>query len=220
MAFDWRWAWAGFWESLPSPVQDAIKNWFWQTLIGFACMMAYFAWAAFQEVQQWPGEIIVLIGFAFFVIGFALVNQIRWRQLQQKMRANIEQGEVPKQKLPDATPAQLAQRRISGVRLHLADLVKDGPILRDKIIEGCQIVGPAVIALLGGNTISRNELDGGRPTFTDYVWIVPEGHSLVGTVGLENCEFRRSHFLHISFIATEQQASEWRKEFHELPRRS
>lgn len=68
------------------------------------------------------------------------------------------------------------------------------PMLEGFTFTGCHVLGPAVVALIGNNTLNgcrfRNDQDA-------MLYEVPEGSTKVGIIGLANCTFTDLSLIHI-----------------------
>lgn len=82
--------------------------------------------------------------------------------------------------------------------VRIADLTVMSDILEGVRFEGCQIVGPAVLALMDDNTIAGGTFE--APV--DHITIPAETtRPYFGIVGLRRCEFYNCQFTRIGFLA-------------------
>jgi hypothetical protein len=79
MGHGWKWGVSFLWESLPSSVQDYIRKWFWDIIIGTGVMVAYFAWKAAMTATNQSWDIVTLVGLGFFTFTLYLVHFLRTR---------------------------------------------------------------------------------------------------------------------------------------------
>ena len=110
------------------------------------------------------------------------------------------------------TQGFIADDCIRGQRFRLVDLLAPGakPIVSNKKIEDCEIYGPAMIALIGGDILNDNRFDGDL----DSLFVeVPEERTIIGAVGLQDCEFHRCHFVAVGIIGTRKQIEKVKRGF-------
>jgi hypothetical protein len=63
------------------------------------------------------------------------------------------------------------------------------------VFEGCDIIGPAVLAILNNVTITYNQFDGDLGAI---IWEVPISRErVIGAIGVQNCTFNRCRFIRI-----------------------
>src|SRR5690242_2476825 len=74
---NWKWTVSLLWESLPSSLQDTIRKWGWDTLLGLIVMVAFFIWKAVRSISNQPPEIVALLGLGFFTVTLYLTHFLR-----------------------------------------------------------------------------------------------------------------------------------------------
>ena len=87
--------------------------------------------------------------------------------------------------------------------VRLPDLATASPMIDGHSFENCLIVGPAVMLVLGGTTISGCDLGGDAVAL---FWLVePEDRpSVLGAIGARNCEFLGCRFENVGLAGTEE----------------
>jgi hypothetical protein len=84
------------------------------------------------------------------------------------------------------------------VKLH--DLLPDSgpPLIKGFSFDGCHILGPAVVHLVGETSLTRCTFEGDPNGI--FLQLALEQEHLLGVIGLEACSFDRCKFAGISFI--------------------
>jgi hypothetical protein len=72
------WA-AMLWESLPSSLQETIKKWVWEAVIGSIVLVAYLVWEVTGKVVHQPWEYIVALAFVFFTTSLYFAHFVKTR---------------------------------------------------------------------------------------------------------------------------------------------
>lgn len=91
--------------------------------------------------------------------------------------------------------------------VRVAELTVLEDVIHDVRFENCQIVGPAVLALVDNVTISGAGFDAPGPEA--LLWPIPPTRTAVmGAVGLVNVEFLSCRFQRIGLAIPEQQLPE------------
>lgn len=71
------------------------------------------------------------------------------------------------------------------------------PLVRDLLFVDCDILGPAVVVLLGTSSITNCSLGGEA---IEILWELPsERQVVVGAIGLQNVQFDRCRFHAVGF---------------------
>jgi len=87
--------------------------------------------------------------------------------------------------------------RYDGVPVRIATLpqLANSDVLDGFFFEGCQIIGPAVLAVLNNVTLTNNRFDG---DLSALIWEVPiSRQSVIGAIGIQNCTFNNCTFTRI-----------------------
>jgi len=103
---------------------------------------------------------------------------------------------------------------IKGKVIYLMDLLSPGarPIVSNRIIEDCEIRGPAMVITLDGTVIANSSFEGdANSLFVE----VPEKRIVFGAIGLQNCVMRRCRFIAIGIIGTREQIEQAKKGFNQ-----
>jgi hypothetical protein len=92
-----------------------------------------------------------------------------------------------------------AQRRVSGEAVRLVDLVDPDLIIRDRLFEGQDMLGPAVMTPVSGTIIEGDTLWAipAEGNAESAIWERPPGGYVVGVIGIENCTFRSCRFINV-----------------------
>ncbi len=104
---------------------------------------------------------------------------------------------------------------IRGEKVYLADLIKhvasDSPmIIKDKVLEDCDINGPAVLIHTQAdfNFMTACQFDG----LMDEVFIpVDASRSMVGVIGLQNVVMKKCRLKRVSIVGTPQMIAAWKR---------
>lgn len=93
--------------------------------------------------------------------------------------------------------------------LRITELTVTSDLLEGLTFENCQIIGPAVLALLDGNQIVNCGFEG---TLEGIIWEVPESREQVyGAIGVRNCLFSGCQFTRIGLAAPPAVADQVRR---------
>jgi hypothetical protein len=118
------------------------------------------------------------------------------------------------------TANEFAQPYLRGYSFRLVDLASSDHYIRNKTLEDCWIYGPAIITYAPGgetdivsNTFIAPQIPGRAATVDEFFIAVPGGTVLTGVITLENCTFRRCHFIGVQFIGCPQCIKIWEKGF-------
>ena len=88
--------------------------------------------------------------------------------------------------------------------VRIAALADDSTsMITHRRFEGVEIRGPAILAPIGGVSMTECEFDG---TFDALVITVPEGSTKIGVIGLEQVAFHRCRFRNVGLIGTDELA--------------
>jgi hypothetical protein len=90
--------------------------------------------------------------------------------------------------------------------IYVSDLARTEIIVHDKVFERVTLVGPAVIDLLSGNSITYSNMapPRGVPVSQAFIESSP-GMVFYGVIGFRDCEFKQCTFERIQFIGTKAQ---------------
>lgn len=114
-------------------------------------------------------------------------------------------AELPR---PAGLPEYTTRKHFSGERVVLADLVPPGglPIIEGKIFDGCQLVGPILVAPQGDGVLVGCTFDG-RPQ--DVFYSIDGDRGLVGVVALQDCTIRKCRFQRVGLVGTAASVADW-----------
>lgn len=97
--------------------------------------------------------------------------------------------------------------------IRIADIVGVDSAIRNASYENTLFVGPAVLAPVGGVTLTDCSFTG-DPAEPEALFIeVPEGTKVMGVVALVDVTFRRCRFENASLIGTAANIKKWRSNF-------
>jgi hypothetical protein len=155
--------------------------------LGLAGLGAVLMTALIAALTALPEWLLVLLWISLFLIfvplallmGLATGNRLRRRH-----------GD-PEKVLPTAT-------YFSHQRVYVSDVVRDidPPVLKDKVFEDCEIIGPAILAP-EGSVISHCVFNG---VLASMMYELPGGRWLIGVIGVQDCIFRRCQFSQIGWM--------------------
>lgn len=84
--------------------------------------------------------------------------------------------------------------------IRIAELTVNTSLIEDSEFVNCRIIGPAILGLLGGVTISYSTWV--SPSLDAMFWPVPpERNPVIGVVGVRNCTFSNCRFEEIGVAA-------------------
>lgn len=87
--------------------------------------------------------------------------------------------------------------KYEGGPVRIAGLAENTEILDGFEFENCEIIGPAVIAVLDHNDFINSSFDG---DFEALLWEIPHTRQrVVGAIGVKNCRFVGCKFRRIGF---------------------
>ncbi len=90
----------------------------------------------------------------------------------------------------------------------LADAVEGPDVIDGYTFVECELIGPAVLALLGGVTIAHSTFE----AHPDELFLeLGEPRMLYGVIGLLNCEFTRCKFARIGFVGSAETIEAFRQ---------
>jgi hypothetical protein len=81
--------------------------------------------------------------------------------------------------------------------VRISDLAVTSEILEELVFEGCEIVGPAVLMLLGSTQFRDNRFTDGEASF----WSLQTDRAYVGAIGIKDCLFEGCAFRRIGIAA-------------------
>ena len=151
---------------------------------------------------QWAIFLWVISGF-LLLAGFVML--FKWYLIPFMKRIRISLSPTPNSEdLASRKHEYVPDTYIRGRITYLIDLLVPGaqPIISGRTIEDCEIRGPAMIALLGGTTITSGTFDGDIGSL--FVEVVDKRY-ILGAIGLQDCVFRRCRFVAIGIIGTREQ---------------
>jgi hypothetical protein len=96
-----------------------------------------------------------------------------------------------------------------GGRIRLAQIADDEATIEEAEFTDCDLLGPAVV-LVDETTVSECGW-GGTPD--SVFWPVREGRSIMGSLRLYRCVFKRCQFRNIGIVATPDDVAQMRREF-------
>lgn len=104
------------------------------------------------------------------------------------------------------------KREFRNEAVRIADLTVHTDLIQGRTFENCQILGPAVLALLGKTTISHCTFDGND--FEDIAWpIATDRQTMIGAVGVADCEFFRCRLVQIGIAVPAAEIEQLRTGF-------
>ena len=168
-----------------------------------------------NKIQSAPLEWRIMLGVGILFLWLAIVAQIiiplrkKYRERGQKTSTPIDNDRQDRILKGEFIP----ESYLRGRSVYLLDLIPPGakPIIRDRTFEDCEVRGPAMIALLGGGSISNSTFDGD----IDSVFVeVADKRIILGAIGLQSCVFRRCRFTQIGIIGTREQIEKAKKGFN------
>lgn len=86
--------------------------------------------------------------------------------------------------------------------VRLADLAALEDVIDGFVFERCQIVGPAVVALLGDTRISGCQWSGDPEAI---IWPAHGRDKVVGAIGLKNCQITGCEFFRVGILVPDSQ---------------
>ena len=93
--------------------------------------------------------------------------------------------------------------------MRISDLVITSDFVSDTDFENCQIVGPAVVVLLGEGTIAESTFIGNPDAM---LWPVPPARQeVIGVIPITNCNFVRCRFEKIGIAGPEAALAPFRE---------
>jgi len=94
--------------------------------------------------------------------------------------------------------------------VRLVDLAALEDVIDGFVFERCQIVGPAVVALLGGTRISGCQWSGDPDA---VIWPAHGREKVVGAVGLKDCQIVNCEFFRVGIFVPDDQLDTVRSGF-------
>jgi hypothetical protein len=168
-----------------------------------------------QSALVWVLAALVVLLVGSF-LAFRRVQRERDDAKDQGGGVTIQSGAVVHQLFVGArsgpTPATSGA---SLERVNLPDLVDHfRPILRGQSFEDREIVGPAVVGLMGQGALVNCTFTG---TPEALVWVIPDPAVVIGAIAAIDCTFLRCRFVNIAFAATADDAPKLRARLQGLP---
>lgn len=154
-------------------------------------------------------------GYALGLVGlFLLLGTFRGSyQKHKSVQDDLERAEKTKELFSDknedgslfktATPDQLVGTYFNDLDIRISDLVRDSPLIQNRIFINCRFFGPAVVSAtnctMTGNTIGVHENEGKLDI--NSVYIPFDGkRSLQGIIFMNRVTLKGCAFKNISFI--------------------
>lgn len=150
--------------------------------------------------EFWLGSGLLL----FFVAVLVIVYQ--FQKQTEAVLVNIGNVSEPKKQTVIAGPSSYFRNK----KILICELARDELQIRNKRFEDCELVGPAIILIMGSTLLANSHFEG---SFEDTVIIIQEERRLVGVVGFEDCVFERCKFLKVGIIITPSLEEKFRKGF-------
>ncbi len=152
------------------------------------------------------------IGFVIFVLVMIvlLVGVTREQRHVTTTLQGLQIGSADSTSRSSITAQERPKTYFHDQQLYTSELARNEDVLRDKIFERCEIIGPALI-FFGGNT--RVEGCGFAGKIDEILFEVPEGRRLVGGIAFVNCIFRRCEFKRIGVLVTPPQLETFKDDF-------
>ncbi|MCX2963151.1 hypothetical protein [Gordonia aquimaris] len=95
--------------------------------------------------------------------------------------------------------------------VRIAEIAVVSDLIENVTFKNCVLIGPAVLALVEGVTMSGCEIEG---TEEGVFWVVPaEREYVVGAVGLRDCRLYSCHLQRIGLAIPERVLPEMRRGF-------
>lgn len=94
-----------------------------------------------------------------------------------------------------------ADRTYRNQVVRLADLTVINDIITGVTFENCEIVGPAIIALLGKTSLEHSGIDGDTES---VLWDVGDREHVIGAIGLMDCTVVGCRLQRIGFAVPTQ----------------
>jgi len=154
---------------------------------------------------------------------FSVMEQ-RIGQLQDQNDQLKEQSKLQTADMSDggvtlrwATPEELKGTYIRGVAVRVADLLDPAgaPVIQHRQFENCEIVGPAVFALLSGNKFNGGSFSGAPNDPESMLWPLPVDSVKVGAVGVADAAFDNCRFLGIGLAAPDAMLQKFRDDMRQ-----
>lgn len=96
--------------------------------------------------------------------------------------------------------------------IRLADLTVTEDLLVDLQFEHCEIIGPAVLAILENVTLAGCRFD--APNETALLWLIPTGRDVImGAVGARRVEFFSCKFTRVGLAIPEVNLEDFKRGF-------
>lgn len=92
--------------------------------------------------------------------------------------------------------------------VRISELATVDDVLVELVFEKCEIVGPAVLAILGGNQIRHVNIDS-----VNALWDIPVDRRYVGAIGLQACLFEDCSFRRCGFVGPPDVMAKFRQAF-------
>ena len=109
--------------------------------------------------------------------------------------------------MPSLTPADRTHRRTT---IRITDLAVTDNKLEGLTFEECHIIGPAVLGIIRNVRFDRCSFEG---TPEELIWEVPpERPSVLGVIGLSDCQFYGCRFTNIGLAMSPDGAASFRRE--------
>lgn len=192
-------------------------------IIGNLVLNAVGVWQLGQN-NIWVWTAILLGVFFICLVSLVYTEHKRLNNLEHPRETKIDTKTLPLFplnepviKLKSQLHEYISDTYIKGRTFYLVDLLAPGasPIISNRTIEDCEILGPAIISLLGGGILVDSRFDGDLKS----IFVEIEGDRfIIGVIGLKDCVFRRCYLRGIGIIGTKEQIEKAKQGFinHEL----
>jgi hypothetical protein len=113
-------------------------------------------------------------------------------------------------------PPQTGDRQFRNDVVRIAELTVNTSTIEGYEFSNCRVIGPAILAFLGGVTVSHCTWD--APGLDAIFWEVPRTREfVVGIVGVVDCTFSNCHFELIGIAGPPEMRSQLEEGFKAAP---
>lgn len=142
-----------------------------------------------------------------------LIRQIN-REVDERGRTETELDILFDKLWPDTEKAlaeliQASEKKV----VSIADLARDSPIIAGKIFRNAVIQGPAVLAILEGNTFASCYFEA-VPSPDSMLWVPQNPNAAIGAIGLSRCRFHNCRFRGIGLTGGPEVLAAIRRDVH------
>jgi hypothetical protein len=164
----------------------------------------YPQWEQKMKMSLWVIPLFVFVAFLF--VRLIIAPYEIYQEKNQKISDMKKEMEAIRKNY--ATPDELTASHLKGLSIRISDLVREDVVIRNKIFEDCHIYGPAFITPLKDTSFEYNNFEGSLESNL----IELQNRAVLGTIGLDNCVFRRCFFHRIGIIGTPDFIAKFRKD--------